>query len=79
MRPDPQIIPRRYVRSLEADEIARLLDGVDHAEPEVVRRQREFRRKFSAKRERRVVTALILLCCIASIYFIAELLRTATH
>jgi hypothetical protein len=35
-------MPRRYIRSLDADQIARLLDGADHAEPEVVRLQRSF-------------------------------------
>jgi hypothetical protein len=33
-------LPRRSVRSLDPDVIARIFDGTPHLEPEVVRRQR---------------------------------------
>jgi site-specific recombinase XerC len=32
------VATRRYLRHLDADDIARLLDGTDYGEPEVVRR-----------------------------------------
>jgi hypothetical protein len=49
------VATRRYLRHLDADDIARLLDGTDYGEPEVVRRQREFR-------PRRISLSAVVFC-----------------
>jgi hypothetical protein len=73
-RPDSAriaLLPRRYVRHLDADAIARLLDGTDYGEPEVVRKQREFARSSN----HRIGIACCILSALVVLYFGAELAR----
>jgi hypothetical protein len=63
----------RYVRSMQADDLARLLDGADHAEPEVVRCQRRF--TAHPKLDRRVAVACVIIALLTAVYFAVQLTR----
>lgn len=68
--------PRRYMRASGADEIARLLDGADHLEPEVVRGRSYYARRLRVIRiQRRVALFCVIVSALAVLYFGGQLLR----
>lgn len=68
--------PRRYMRASGADEIARLLDGANHLEPEVLSGRSDFARRVRINRmQRRVALFCVIVSALAVLYFGGQLLR----